>query len=38
MNKKQEYEEPSLMLIKFTASDVISTSNAYIEEDDTAWV
>ena len=38
MNKKQEYEKPSLMLVEFTVSDVISTSNAYIEEDDNAWV
>ena len=36
--QKNIYTPPTLAVVKFYASDVISTSNAYIEDDDSAWV
>ena len=36
--KKMIYSPPTLTVVKIYASDVISTSNAYIEDDDNAWV
>ena len=36
--EKQDYKHAILELIKFNSTDVISTSTAYIEEDNDAWV
>jgi len=36
--EKQKYVSADIELIKFNSSDVISTSQAYIEDDNSAWV
>ena len=36
--KKSIYTPPTLTVVKIYASDVISTSDAYIEDDESAWV
>lgn len=38
VNEKQKYVRADVELIKFNSSDVISTSQAYIEDDNDAWV
>ena len=36
--QKNIYTPPKIMVVKIYASDVISTSDAYIEDDESAWV
>ena len=36
--EKNEYQSMHLEIIKFNVSDVIATSEAYIEDDNDAWV